>query len=200
MVNRVQTLRSAVAGQRPATGSRPPGELYVNWADRQLGVIDAGGAAVDLIAVRYFNAAAAYVAGDLVIFSGQLYKAKAAVTPGAFVPAAWDKYYTQPEVDTLLALKQNIGIYNAVTALAADHTIVAANVGSLLVFTGAHTLTLANVTTPGSRVDVIASTGLVTVTGGTITSLGSKTKISIGGGASLTYLSPGNWHLGGALE
>lgn len=39
-MNRVQTLRSSVAGNRPAAGSRAVGELYVNFADKVLGYID----------------------------------------------------------------------------------------------------------------------------------------------------------------
>ena len=49
MTGRVQTLRSTVAGNRP-TG-RQPGELYVNWADNQFGVINASSAAQDLLAI-----------------------------------------------------------------------------------------------------------------------------------------------------
>jgi hypothetical protein len=87
MTNRVQTLRSNVAGNRP-TG-RQPGEIYVNWADGQLGSITAGGAAQDLIAVTYFSTASAYVVGQFVIQTGQLYRCVAATGPGAFSPASW---------------------------------------------------------------------------------------------------------------
>ena len=87
MTGRVQTLRSNVAGNRP-TG-RQPGELYVNWADGQLGSITAGGAAQDLIAVTYFSTASAYVVGQFVIQTGQLYRCVTATGPGAFSPAAW---------------------------------------------------------------------------------------------------------------
>ena len=87
MTGRVQTLRSNVAGNRP-TG-RQPGELYVNWADGQLGSITAGGAAQDLIAVTYFSTASAYVVGQFVIQTGQLYRCVTATGPGAFNPANW---------------------------------------------------------------------------------------------------------------
>ena len=87
MTNRVQTVRSNVTGNRP-TG-RPPGELYVNWADAQLGTITPTNAAQDLIPVRFFQTTANYVVGDFVVQGGQLYRAVAPSTPGAFKPANW---------------------------------------------------------------------------------------------------------------
>lgn len=109
MVGRVQTLRSNVAGNRP-TG-RQPGELYVNWPDRQLGVVDSTATAVDLLAVRYFSSATSYNPGDYVVQGGKLYTAKAAVPPGAFNASQWsltggnvvigDAPPAQPDVGTL---------------------------------------------------------------------------------------------------
>lgn len=87
MPNRVQTLRSNVAGNRP-TG-RQPGELYVNWADAQLGVINSSSAPQDLIAIRFFSANTSYNIGDYVVQSGKLYTAKVAVSPGAFNSTQW---------------------------------------------------------------------------------------------------------------
>ena len=89
MTNRVQTVRSNVSGNRP-TG-RPPGELYVNWADGQIGTITPANAAQDLIPVRFFSTAANYVVGDFVVQTGQLYRAVAPSTPGAFKPANWSQ-------------------------------------------------------------------------------------------------------------
>jgi len=87
--NRVQTQRFATAGQRPASATRQPGELYINFADKQLGVIDPTNAAQDLIGVRYFSATSSYGAGDHVLYSGLLYRATAPVSPGAFNPNQW---------------------------------------------------------------------------------------------------------------
>ena len=89
MTNRVQTIRSNVSGNRP-TG-RPPGELYVNWADGQIGAINSTNAAQDLIPVRFFSTTANYVIGDFVVQAGQLYRAVAPSTPGAFKPANWSQ-------------------------------------------------------------------------------------------------------------
>jgi hypothetical protein len=87
MTGRVQSLRSSVAGSRP-TG-RQPGELYVNFADGQLGVVNATSAAQDLIGVTYFSTSSAYAVGQFVIQAGQLYRCVNVTGPGAFTPAAW---------------------------------------------------------------------------------------------------------------
>src|SRR4029077_14826019 len=87
MTQRVQSLRSSVAGSRP-TG-RQPGELYVNFADSQLGVVNASSAAQDLIAVRFFSTVASYSVGNFAIQAGQLYRCVTATGPGAFAPASW---------------------------------------------------------------------------------------------------------------
>jgi hypothetical protein len=88
MVNRVQTLRSATPGNRPP-GGHQPGELYVNWPDGQLGVVNASAANQDLIAVRFFSALANYAQGDFVVQGGNLYQAASAIPAGAFNVAQW---------------------------------------------------------------------------------------------------------------
>jgi hypothetical protein len=89
MTNRIQTLRSSTAGNRPS--GRQPGELYVNWPDGQLGVINAASAAQDLIAIRFFSTTANYGAGDFVAQGGQVFRAKVSITAGPFVAANWDQ-------------------------------------------------------------------------------------------------------------
>jgi hypothetical protein len=90
-VNRVQAIRSSVGGNRPAAGTRAPGELYTNWADLQLGCIDSSKNPIDLVAVRFFSAAATYVAGNYVVQGGNLFRAKATIPPGVFNTSQWDK-------------------------------------------------------------------------------------------------------------
>ena len=94
MPQRVQTLRTSTKLQRPTAGSREPGELYVSFPDLQLGVINVGKAAQDLLAIRFFSSATDYVAGDFVINAGVGYKAKGAITAGAFNAANWDTIAT----------------------------------------------------------------------------------------------------------
>jgi hypothetical protein len=71
-----------------------PGELYVNWPDAQLGAINSGGNAQDLIAVRFFSSTTNYVTGDHVAQGGFIYRAKAAVPAGAFNATQWDQIAT----------------------------------------------------------------------------------------------------------
>jgi hypothetical protein len=100
MVGRVQTLRSSVAGNRP-TG-RQPGELYVNWPDAQLGVINAASATMDLLAVRMFSTTTSYVVGDHVLYNGALYQAIAPSAVGAFVPANWSRMALLSDLSTVV--------------------------------------------------------------------------------------------------
>ena len=94
MTTRQQILRSSTPGQVPAAGARAPGEMWTTFPDLQIGVIDASRNAQRLIAVRYFSAAANYVAGDFVIQAGALYVAKGAVSAGAFNATQWTKVAT----------------------------------------------------------------------------------------------------------
>ncbi|HEY1433219.1 MAG TPA: hypothetical protein VGF39_16555 [Stellaceae bacterium] len=87
MVNRIQTLRSSTPLVRPS--GRQPGELYVNFPDKQLGVVDTTATPVDLIGVRFFSATTNYVKGDFVVQGGNLYQAAAAVPAGAFNLTQW---------------------------------------------------------------------------------------------------------------
>jgi hypothetical protein len=96
MTNRVQTLRSSMPGARPS--SRAPGELFVNFPDRQLGVVDSASAPLDLIAVRFFSAGANYAVGDCVMQGGKVYQATAAIAPGAFNPAQWTALSTAADL------------------------------------------------------------------------------------------------------
>jgi hypothetical protein len=75
----------------PAAGTRAPGELWTNFPDLQLGVIDATKTAQKLIAVRYFSASAAYAAGDVVVQAGAIWIANAAVPAGAFNASNWNQ-------------------------------------------------------------------------------------------------------------
>jgi hypothetical protein len=85
-------------------GTRQPGELYTNWPDRQIGVIDSTQAPMDLVAVRFFSSLASYNAGDFVLSGGQVYSAKAAVVPGAFNATQWNKVTLASDTGTFLPL------------------------------------------------------------------------------------------------
>ena len=98
MTNRVQTLRSSTTGNVPAAGTRAPGELWTNFADLQIGVIDASKNAQKLVAVRYFSASANYVTGDFVVQAGVIYSANGAITAGAFNSTQWTALATANSV------------------------------------------------------------------------------------------------------
>lgn len=87
--HRVQSMRSNVAGARPAAGTRTPGELYTNWPDMAFGVIDNTQTPQDLLPIRKFSALASYAANDIVVNAGNIYVARAAVPPGAFNVSQW---------------------------------------------------------------------------------------------------------------
>jgi hypothetical protein len=90
MVSRVQNIRSTNKNTRPPNTTRQPGEFYVNFADKQLGVIDPAQVPQDLIAIRFFSADTDYVTGDHVIQQGRAYRARAAIPAGPFDPAEWE--------------------------------------------------------------------------------------------------------------
>jgi len=87
--SRIQTLRSSTRNLRPASGTREPGELYVNFADRQIGYVDGGKVPVDVVAVRFFVTSTQYAVGDLVAQSGTVYRCVTVTGPGAFNPLHW---------------------------------------------------------------------------------------------------------------
>jgi hypothetical protein len=89
MPTKIQTARSSVPQNRPAAGTRAPGELYINWPDKQLGVIDASQAPLDLIAIRFFSSETIYNPGEFVVNGDGLYSALDLISPGAFNPAQW---------------------------------------------------------------------------------------------------------------
>lgn len=89
--NRVQTFRSTDKLARPEAGDSPlAGELYVNYPDKQLGIVAADAiTALDLLPVRFFSTTTDYSTNDHVLQAGQLYKAKASISAGAFNAANW---------------------------------------------------------------------------------------------------------------
>ena len=98
MANRVQTLRSSTTRNVPATGTRQPGELWTNFPDLQIGVIDASQTAQRLLPIRFFSTTANYVAGEIVVQTGAIYVANGSITAGAFSPGQWTKIASLTDV------------------------------------------------------------------------------------------------------
>jgi hypothetical protein len=73
-----------------------PGEIAVNSANRQLAIGDAdpasSGVVKLLLAVRIFDTKAQYAVGDFVVQAGGFYRARVAISPGAFNAANWDTF------------------------------------------------------------------------------------------------------------
>jgi len=103
-----------------------PGEIAVNTANRQIAVGDANpgsaGAQLPLLAVRLFDVRSQYAAGDHVLQIGALYRAKAAVPPGAFDTSQWDVYVTYADGKTYIDAGDAaiIADYQAADAALAD--------------------------------------------------------------------------------
>lgn len=97
MTTRGQNLRSTITGNVPAASTRAPGEIWMNFPDKQLGVIDTARAAQPFLAVRFFSNTADYAAGAFVVQAGGIYTAKAAITAGAFNASQWTKLATMDD-------------------------------------------------------------------------------------------------------
>jgi hypothetical protein len=87
--NKFKVLRSDTKGARPATGQA--GELYVNFADKQIGVFDTTGNPVDLIPLRTFSAMADYALNDLVQSGDGLWRANGVIPAGAWDATKWTR-------------------------------------------------------------------------------------------------------------
>ena len=101
MTSRVQEHHYATTNTRPGATTRPPGELWLNFPDYKLGMIDAAQAAVDLLAVRNYASTSTYALGDYVVHAGDLLRAKTALTPHAFSATDWDALPTKAQNDAL---------------------------------------------------------------------------------------------------
>src|SRR5262245_532480 len=159
---RVQTLRSSVKLQRPTSGTREVGELYVSFPDRQIGFIDAAKVPEDLVAVRFFSTATDYAVGDFVWQTGNIYRCKTASTAGAFNPANWDKGGGTP-ADILASISTVDGAGSGLDADLLDGQQGAwyAPIGSPA-FTGVPTAPTA---TPGTSTTQLATTAFVSAVG-----------------------------------
>ena len=104
MTTRGQNLRSSTPGNKPAAGARQPGEIWINFADRQLGYIDAGKASQSVVAVRYFVTTSNYAIGDFVVQAGSLWVATAAVSAGAFNSTQWSKIAATSDIPVVYVL------------------------------------------------------------------------------------------------
>ena len=104
MANRVQTIRYYTTLERPPT-TEFSGELYINYADIQIGALDTSKSPVDFVAVRYFSQEATYVGGDFAIYNGNLYRALGITGPGIFDISRWSYFADTQEVSALISIE-----------------------------------------------------------------------------------------------
>ena len=156
MVSRVQTLRSSTTGARPPAGSREPGELYVNFVDKQIGLIDATKTPQDLIPIRYFSATANYAMRDLVMYDGRIYRATLAITAGAWNQAQWVPITSASIVSTGVALFEQTRDYKQNDVVVHDGKLYRANSAvAAAAWNGANWTQISDYTLP------IATTGAI---------------------------------------
>lgn len=212
MTSRIQTNRSSVSRNRPPA-TRDPGELYVNWADRQIGVMDAASAPMDFVAVRFFATTAEYLVGEMVHHNGDIYRCEVPNGPGAFDDADWTNISEPTEAPLDGETYGRVsGSWTPVLTVAAydiDKAAIDASLASLTstkanlaspVFTGNPTAPTA---APGDNDSTIATTAFVTAAvaagggGGGATELDDLTDVNSGGatdGQVLTWdNTAGEW-------
>jgi microcystin-dependent protein len=104
VASRVQTIRYYTTLERPPV-TEFSGELYINFADIQIGALDTSKSPVDFVAVRYYSQLALYVAGDFVIYNGSLYRCLQNNTQGAFDNTKWSLFADLQEIQVLIAIE-----------------------------------------------------------------------------------------------
>lgn len=99
MTSRIQVQRLSTTGTAPGSGTRPPGELWLNLADYSLGMINQAQAPVELLPIRVYVPTAGYATGDIVVNGGQLLQARTPLTPHTFNAGEWNVFQTTTQLD-----------------------------------------------------------------------------------------------------
>ena len=134
MTTRGQNLRSSTPGQIPAAGTRQPGEIWMNFPDKQLGIIDTTKTAQKMLAVRFFSTSASYVAGEFVVQAGGVWVAKGAVPAGAFTPSQWNELAYLTDIPALYVLP--VATTTTLGGVKPDGVTVQADVNGVLTSVG----------------------------------------------------------------
>jgi hypothetical protein len=200
LVSRVQTQRLSAIGVRPAAGTRAPGELYVNWPDMQLGVIDETQNPNDLLAVRFFSVNTNYASGDVVWQGGHLWHANQTIPAGPFNPAQWDQNTTASTggylpltggtmTGALILASDPITALGAATKQYVDHKLSLTGgtlTGGLTLSAGNLAVSAGNISASGSGTFGSIQTATLTATGavstGALTITGQARSSSATGG------------------
>ena len=91
MAQKIKPLRSSVAGARPVSTQAKSGEIYINFADLQLGIMNTDDNAQDLLSIRFYSDKAKYNINDVIVELGKIYRCTTAITtPESFDPTKWE--------------------------------------------------------------------------------------------------------------
>jgi hypothetical protein len=162
-----------------------PGEIAVNTANRQIVVGDANAGSLGnplmLLAVRFFDARAQYAIGDFVINAGVLYRAKVAVSPGAFNATNWAVYLDQSQAvdtagDTMTGPLVLSGDPTAPLGAATKQYTDAGDAAVTAAFTAADASAVTNANNAYVAKAGSTMTGLLTLSGNPSTNLQAATK------------------------
>lgn len=128
-----KVLRSVVPGKRPNKAATIRGMPFVNYSDKQFGFMSVDGDPDSLIAVRFFSDKAQYATNDVVVYSGNIYRANTAIVPGPWNAAQWDVVSGGPAgAATFVDLSDTPAVYAADSA----NKVVAVNsAGTAIEFT-----------------------------------------------------------------
>ena len=85
----IKQHRSYTANARPAAPY--DGQLYINIADMQVGLVDQTNTPIDLLPLRFHSPVTAYKAGDLVVQGHKFWRALTDLNPKIFDPADWEE-------------------------------------------------------------------------------------------------------------
>lgn len=90
MSNIIRPKRSAVPGILPAADPDLEGEIFINVADRKIGVHNEKGNPILLVPILFFADTARYKRHDLVVYQGAIYRALRDIKdPGPFRAVNW---------------------------------------------------------------------------------------------------------------
>ena len=95
MTKPIQILRTSTDGTEPDINKYEPGQPYINFANRQFGVIGEDKIPVNLLAIRKYTSTSSYAEGEIAYRGDvkKLYKCRTAggIPPHPFVGGEWSQ-------------------------------------------------------------------------------------------------------------
>jgi hypothetical protein len=128
MTSRIQAQRFSLTNNKPTAGVRTPGEIYLNFPDLRLGMIDASRNPVDILAMRRHAPTASYTTGDHVVANSLIYVAKTDLAPKAFAATDWNSYL--PVVNNTIPAITSSGNITGQTLISNNGRIISSMTGA----------------------------------------------------------------------